>query len=83
MGVDMKQSNLFALFFVGIFAVSLFITHPPEEPHEHVTHMITCCGSVKSTPVTYCLTDSVQVDRFGKHFESELSGEYFETQKPD
>jgi hypothetical protein len=73
----MKQSNLFAIFFIGIFVISIFITQPPEERHEHITYMIPCCGSMKSTPVTYCLTDSVQVDAFGEHFESELSEEYF------
>ena len=75
----MRQMNLFALVFAFLILliVPLFINHDVEEPHKHITVRYAYADGVRHTKVTYCLTDSLQVNFEGEHFQSELSEAYF------
>ena len=75
----MRQMNLFALVFAFILLliIPMFINHDVEEPHVHKTVRYAYADGVRHTEITYCLTDSLQVNFEGVHFESEQSKRYF------
>ena len=75
----MRQMNLFALVFAFILLliIPMFINHDVEEPHVHKTVRYAYADGVRHTEITYCLTDSLQVNFEGEHFQSEKSEAYF------
>ena len=75
----MRQMNLFVLFgsFFLLLIIPMFINHDVEEPHTHLTVRYAYADGVRYTEITYCLTDSLQVNFEGEHFESEKSEAYF------
>jgi hypothetical protein len=63
------------LTLLTIFILSLFISHEPERC-EHILIKGDVYG-ITQVWVTMCLTDQVQVNNHGEHFESKKSEEYF------
>jgi hypothetical protein len=63
------------LSLLAIFLICAFIYETPERC-EHVAVGAGAVG-ITQTYVTMCLTEQVQVDNHGEHFESKRSEEYF------
>jgi hypothetical protein len=63
------------LSLLAIFLICACIYETPER-HEHIIVKGDAVG-ITQYYVTMCLTDQVQVNNHGEHFESKRSEEYF------